>query len=95
MRRRAAKIDRNQPEIVKALRDAGASVQSLAPMGKGVPDLLVGFHGRNFVMEIKDPLRKPSEQQLTDDEKAWHFTWRGEVHIVKTVEDAFRVMQCS
>ncbi|HJP47915.1 hypothetical protein [Acinetobacter venetianus] len=45
--RRAAKIDANQTEIVKALRKFGASVQSLASTGKGCPDLLVGFRGMN------------------------------------------------
>ena len=43
--RRAARIDRNQPEIVKALRQVGAHVTSLAAVGDGVPDLLVGFQG--------------------------------------------------
>ena len=40
--RRAGKIDANQPEIVAALRDAGCSVLSLAQLGGGVPDLLIG-----------------------------------------------------
>jgi hypothetical protein len=43
MRRRAAKVDISQPGIVKALRDAGCTVVSLAPLGNGVPDLLVGW----------------------------------------------------
>ena len=36
----AAKIDRNQKEIVAALRDEGASVFSLAAVGKGCPDVV-------------------------------------------------------
>jgi hypothetical protein len=40
--RRAAKIDANQPQIVEALRKAGATVHSLAAVGNGIPDLLVG-----------------------------------------------------
>lgn len=43
--RRAPKIDRNQPEIVEALRKAGAFVQSLAGVADGCPDLLVGYGG--------------------------------------------------
>ena len=39
---RAARVDQNHVEIVKALRDHGAFVVSLATVGKGVPDLLVG-----------------------------------------------------
>jgi len=35
--RRRAKIDANQPEIVKALVQAGCSVHSLAAVGNGMP----------------------------------------------------------
>ena len=52
--RRASRTDRNQNEIIDALRKAGASVQPLHTVHDGVPDLLVGFQGRNFLMEIKD-----------------------------------------
>ncbi len=51
--RRAAKIDRNHVEIVAALRGVGASVQDLAAVGKGCPDLLVGYRGQNYVIEVK------------------------------------------
>ena len=46
--RRAARVDRNQAEIVVALRAGGASVQPLHAVGKGVPDLLVGWRGKIF-----------------------------------------------
>ena len=39
--RRAARIDRNQSEIVEALRKLGASVQPLHGAHDGIPDLLV------------------------------------------------------
>ena len=46
-----AKVDLNQTEIVQALRQAGATVQSLAAVGKGVPDLLVCFRNKLYLME--------------------------------------------
>ena len=52
--RRAAKIDANHVQVVLALEAAGATVQSLAAVGQGVPDLLVGFQGKTLLMEIKD-----------------------------------------
>lgn len=91
--RRKAKIDANQPDIVKALKDLGCSVQTLAQMGHGVPDLLVGWQGRNYLFEVKDGSRKPSERQLTIDEKAWHYPWRGQVCVIETIEDAIRTLQ--
>ena len=47
--RRAAKIDSNHAEIVAALRGIGAYVMSLASVGGGCPDLLVGFRGHTFL----------------------------------------------
>lgn len=37
------RVDANQPEIVRALRDIGASVVSLANVGQGCGDILVGY----------------------------------------------------
>ena len=48
--RKYAKIDDNQPEIVKALREIGCSVQSLASVGGGCADLLVGYQGINVTI---------------------------------------------
>lgn len=90
--RRAAKVDANQQDIVRALRDIGATVESLAPLGKGVPDLLVGYRGENLVLEVKDGSKPPSAQKLTPDELRWHQNWRGDVYVVSSVEDALSVL---
>jgi len=91
--RRAAKIDDNQPEIVQALRKAGATVQSLAAIGDGCPDLLVGIGGRTILMEIKDGAKPPSQQKLTPDQLTWHGAWQGgTLQTVNDVEGALRVV---
>jgi hypothetical protein len=90
--RRNGRIDANQPLIVKALRDVGASVLILSNVGQGCPDLAVGKDGRNWLMEVKDPTRKPSERKLTDDERTFHVLWRGQVCVVETVEEALKVI---
>jgi hypothetical protein len=89
---RAKKVDLNQMEIVASLRKIGATVQSLATVGDGCPDLLVGFQGINYLMEVKDGGKVPSAQKLTPDQVKWHIEWCGEVHIVRSVEDAFGVL---
>lgn len=88
--RRAAKIDDNQAEIVEALERIGATVQSLASIGKGCPDLLVGFRGVNYLMEVKDGSKPPSARVLTHDEIDWHAKWYGQKCVVESVEDAVR-----
>jgi hypothetical protein len=86
--RRAAKVDANQTEIVKALRQIGAVVQSLAAVGNGCPDLLVGYRNRLFLLELKDGNKPPSAQALTPHQVEWHRTWQGHVVVVNSVESA-------
>lgn len=88
MTRRAAKIDRNQPEIVKALRQAGASVHPCHAAGQGFPDIAVGFRGRNYLLEIKDGNLAPSGRRLTPAQEEWHAAWRGDAVVVTTVSEA-------
>lgn len=86
--RRAARVDGNHKDIVEALQKIGCSVQSLASMGSGVPDLLCGYHGVNVLLEVKDGSKVPSARQLTVDESTWHERWGGQVATVKTPEEA-------
>lgn len=90
--RRAARIDRNQPEIVRALRALGASVEPLHTVGGGCPDLLVGFRRITLLLEVKDGNRPPSERELTPDQVRWHSTWQGHKAIVTSVDEAVAVM---
>jgi Holliday junction resolvase len=82
-----AKTDDNHAEIVKYLRAVGCSVLSLASMGKGCPDLLVGKYGHNFLMEIKG-----GNGKLTADEKKFHDNWRGRIAVVHTMEEAISIV---
>lgn len=86
--RRAAAVDANQKEIVKALRQAGVTVQVLSAVGQGCPDLLAARCGVNYLLEIKDGAKVLSKQALTPVQVEWHATWAGQVAIVKTVEQA-------
>lgn len=83
--RRAAKVDGTQAEIVKALRDAGCKVLSLAACGNGVPDLLVRTFGeRLYLLEVKNP--KGRGTALTPDQVKFHVEWP--VSVVTCAEDA-------
>jgi hypothetical protein len=91
--RRAAKIDANQEQVVQALRAAGATVQSLAGVGVGVPDLLVGYQGKTILLEVKDGRKVPSARRLTEDQLKWHGAWRGgPLAVVDGVDAALRVL---
>lgn len=80
-------MDANQSSIVKDLRALGFTVQSLADIGDGCPDIVVGKGGLNWLFEIKDWKQPPSKRKLTPKEKLWHQTWRGQVCVVETVKE--------
>lgn len=89
--RRKPRLDLNQPGIVKTLRDLpGISVQSLAAVGGGVPDIVVGYKGRNYLVEIKNANMPASGRQLTPAESAWHQNWTGQVAICETVSSILK-----
>lgn len=91
--RRAARIDANQPEIVKALRQAGATVYPLHMVGDDFPDLIVGHFGVNVLVEVKDGSKAPSKRQLSKGQKDFRDTWNGPVVLVQDVEGALRVLR--
>lgn len=85
--RRAAKVDLNQPDIVNALRKVGVSVVSLASIGQGCPDLLAAKGDKAWLIEVKGPKGK-----LTPDQERFILDWAGTVHMVRSVDDALRLV---
>lgn len=85
--RLAARTDANQKEIVEALRAAYCSVVHLHAVGKGCPDIAVGYQGHTYFMEIKTDSGKltPSEQRFMDE-------WRGHYAIVRTPDEALKAI---
>ena len=90
--RRAARVDRNHAEITAALRKVGATVCDLSAAGEGCPDLLVGYRGRNFLMEVKDPKQPPSKRKLTPAQEDFRNGWKGQYAVVQTIDDALTVL---
>ena len=85
----ARKRDDNEPGIIAALELAGASVTVL---DKPV-DALVGYHGIDHQMEIKNGNQPPSWQRITRDQKNHIATWQGRpVAVVNTMDQALEVI---
>ena len=82
--RRNPKVDANHKEITDALRAVGASVVSLAAIGRGVPDLLVGFRGGNYLLEVKT-----TKGFLTPDQIEFTTLYRGSVVVVRSAAEAY------
>ena len=86
--RRNARIDKNHPEIVEAFRKLGASVLSLAPLGRGIPDLLVAIGGVTWLIEIKSKKGKENDLQLE-----WAENWRGARAVVRDTQGVETVVK--
>lgn len=84
--------DGNQADIVGALRAVGCSVQIIegANGTRGVPDLLVGRGGRNYLLEVKRPKSKGRRAgALSEEQRYWHLVWGGQSAVVENVAAAF------
>ena len=81
------RVDSNQAQVVADLRKCGASVLLLHEVGHGCPDLLVGFRGVNYLIEIKTPDGKLNPRQIV-----WHTLWRGQVATAFNSEEAMQVI---
>jgi len=86
--RRAARADTNQPDIVRKLRSLGASIWHTHTIGRGGPDIVVGYCGVNVLAEIK----RDEREQLTLAEYKFHATWKGNIVILRGIDDAIGLL---
>jgi hypothetical protein len=92
--RRAARTDNNQKEIVEALRKIGCCVLPTHQL-KNAFDLLVGFRGRLYIMEIKDGSKPPSARVLTDGEIECKKKFESvgvNYHVINSVDEAIELV---
>ena len=87
---RAARVDRNQPEIVKVFRSFGWSVLIVSQL-KNCCDIIVSKGGRTVCIEIKDGEKPPSGQKLTSGELKFQSEWQGEYMIINCVDQVIKL----
>lgn len=83
---RAARVDANQPEIVKEFRKRGWYVLIISQL-KNCCDIMVSKDGRTIAVEIKDGLKPPSQQKLSAGELKFKDEWQGEYMIITCIDD--------
>ena len=92
--RRAAKVDGNHRAILCGLnRCPHVTARSLAAVGDGMPDIIAGYLGRNYLFEIKDPAQPPSKRKLTPRQEMFHRWWAGDVRTVETLDECLEIMR--
>ena len=77
------RTDANQKEIVEALEKIGCTVYKI---GRPV-DLVVGRNALNWLMDVKS-----EKGTLTPFQKDFFRDWKGQVRIVRSPEEAIKVV---
>lgn len=72
------RLDANHRTIRDGLRQVGATVNEKGPL-----DLLVGFRGRNFLLEVKT-----ARGRIRTTQKAFLSVWQGQACVVRTLNEA-------
>lgn len=76
--------DENQAEIVDYFRSKGFSVFVASAMGKGFPDLVVGYSGYNYLIEVKNP---EGASTHTAAQVKFAENWNGQYTTVRSIDD--------
>ena len=92
--RRAARVDANQAGIVELFRAYGGTWLSMASLGKGAPDGVLGYWGMERLVEIKNPKQKPSARKLRPGQEAFRATWMGHrVAVIESEDQALELLR--
>lgn len=84
MSRSTKKVDTIQGESIKILRQWGFSVQPIHTIGNGCPDLLVGYSGINYLLELKS-----EGGELNENEYTWHLCWNGQAVVIEGMDGLY------
>lgn len=96
---KAAHRDKAERPIIDALKAAGASVYPIS--SKDIPDLLVGYRGQTFLLEVKsrltntkkDGYTRKTTTKVSEGQQAFMDTWKGgPVRVVHTPEEALHAI---
>jgi len=88
--RTAARIDDNQPEIVKEFRRLGFSVLLISQL-KNCADILISRDKFTAIIEIKDGKKSPSQRRLTEGEQKFKDSWQGRYYLCESIEDVNKI----
>lgn len=89
----AARIDKNQPEIVRTFRQLGCNVAHTHAVGKGFTDLVVDISGLNVLVEIKNGKKPPSARKYTPQQELFNLGWSGLRAKVESPDDVVALVK--
>ena len=82
------RTDANQKALRTHAEALGASFVSLANLGEGCSDAMLGWRGETFLVEFKT-----EKGYLTEQQRQFNRRWQGgKVHVVRTEADLERLL---
>lgn len=81
------KVDSNQAQIIADLKKIGVSVLNLSRVGGGCPDILVGWQGKNILIEIKT-----AKGNLNDSQIEFFKEWKGSKFVCKSINEIIEII---
>jgi Holliday junction resolvase len=86
----AKRVDENQRTIVHTFIALGASVLNLSTVGRGCPDLLIGYRGKSVLVEVK----RNDKSTYTEPQVKFMQEWRGgAISRIDSVDAAIRLIK--
>lgn len=79
------KRDGNEAEVVKAMEAIGATVNKIN--GRDIPDLLVSYRGKWFVIEVKTKTGK-----LREGQQRFQQVNCAPVYVIRTADEAIELL---
>jgi len=84
------RVDENQKTLIHTFIALGASVLNLSTVGRGCPDLLIGYKGKTVLVEIKSS----EKSKYTDPQVKFMQEWRGgAISRINSVDAAIRLIK--
>jgi hypothetical protein len=84
------RVDENQKQLVHTFIALGATVLNLSTVGRGCPDLLIGYRGKSVLVEIK----RNAKASYTEPQIKFMQEWRGgAVSRIDSVDAAIRLIK--
>lgn len=84
------RVDENQKQLVHTFIALGATVLNLSTVGRGCPDLLIGYRGKSVLVEIK----RDAKASYTEPQIKFMQEWRGgAVSRIDSVDAAIRLIK--
>lgn len=90
----AKRTDANHTVVVNEIKAAlpESTVFDLSGAGRGISDIIVGFRGRNYLIEIKDSAKAPSARKLTPAQERFHVEWQGQIDVCHNAAEVLAVI---